>query len=147
MKEIQTEITINASPEVIWKVLMDFDRYPDWNPFIKSISGEQKVGSRLTAFLQPPGESGMTFKPVVMEIKVNQEFRWLGKLWGGGFFNGEHHFILKETGKQSTQFIHGEKFTGILVGVLDGMLKNTKKGFEAMNKALKEKAESIMLSA
>jgi hypothetical protein len=141
MKEIQTQIVIQATPEKIWKVLMDFDHYADWNPFIKSISGEKKVGSRLTAFLQPPGENGMTFKPKVMECKVNQEFRWLGKLWGGGFFNGEHYFILQDLGDNSVQFTHGEKFTGILVGMLGGMLKNTKNGFEAMNRALKERAE------
>jgi len=142
MKEIQTEIVIQASPEVIWKVLMDFDHYADWNPFIKSISGKQEVGQRLIAFLQPPGESGMTFKPVVQEVKTNHEFRWLGKLWGGGFFNGEHYFLLKKLDDHTTQFIHGEKFTGILVGLLGGLLKNTSNGFEAMNRALKAKVEN-----
>ena len=141
MKEIQTEILIQASPETIWKILMDFDHYPDWNPFIKSISGEQKVGGQLTAFIGPPGQNGLTFMPKVIVHEPNKEFRWLGKLWGGLFFNGEHYFILKELGNHSTQFIHGEKFTGMLVGILGGMLKNTKNGFEAMNRALKQRAE------
>jgi len=142
MKEIQTQIEIQASPEKIWNILMDFDHYPEWNPFIKSISGDKKPGSKLTNFIQPPGENGMTFKPVVLINKANQEFRWLGKLWGGGFFNGEHYFILKDLGNNTIQFIHGEKFTGILVGMLGGMLKNTKNGFELMNQALKARAES-----
>ena len=141
MKEIQTDILIQVSAETIWKILMDFAEYPNWNPFIKSISGDQKEGGHLTAFLQPPGESGMTFTPIVMVHKPNQEFRWLGKLWGGGFFNGEHFFILNDLGNNTVRFIHGEKFTGMLVGILGGLLKNTKNGFELMNKALKEKAE------
>jgi hypothetical protein len=141
MKTIQTEIEIHATPEITWKILMDFDHYPEWNPFIKSIAGEQMVGSQLTAFIQPPGQKGMTFTPIVLKCEAHEEFRWLGKLWGGGFFNGEHYFILNKLGTNSTQFIHGEKFTGILVGLLSGLLKKTKNGFEAMNKALKEKAE------
>jgi hypothetical protein len=141
MKEIQTEIEIQASPNTIWNILMDFDHYPDWNPFIKSISGVETEGGQLVVFLQPPGENGMTFKPSVIKNKQNQEFRWLGKVAGGVFFNGEHYFILKDQGNDSTQFIHGEKFTGLLVGILGGMLKNTKNGFIAMNQALKQRAE------
>ncbi len=134
---------INASPEIIWKILMDFDHYPDWNPFIKSITGKKEVGSRLTVLLQPPGEKGMTFTPKVKVFAVNQEFRWLGKLWGGGFFNGEHYFLIQDLGNNTVQFTHGENFTGILVGLMSKMLGNTKKGFQAMNEALKLRAESV----
>jgi len=143
MKEISTQIAIKASAAAIWNVLLDFDHYPEWNPFIKSISGKRKTGSQLTVFLQPPGEKGMTFKPTVLESKPHQEFRWLGKLWRGFLFNGEHYFLLQDMGNGTTNFIHGEKFTGILVGMLGGMLKNTKNGFEAMNEALKQRAESL----
>ena len=37
--EIETKIRINASPKQVWDVLIDFERYPEWNPFIKSIKG------------------------------------------------------------------------------------------------------------
>ena len=43
-KEIKTEILINATPEKVWTILTNFDNYPNWNPFIKSIKGEVKVG-------------------------------------------------------------------------------------------------------
>lgn len=60
MKEIKTEITINASPSRIWKILMEFDRYPGWNPFIKSIAGQPIKGSKISARLEPPDANGMT---------------------------------------------------------------------------------------
>src|SRR3972149_2322813 len=31
---IHTEIQINAAPESVWAVLIDFPSYPQWNPFI-----------------------------------------------------------------------------------------------------------------
>ncbi|MCB0703645.1 MAG: SRPBCC family protein, partial [Ignavibacteriae bacterium] len=60
-KQIKTSITINASKEKIWKILTDFENYPEWNSFIKSVTGEVKVGNQIQIKLQ-----GMTFKPVVL---------------------------------------------------------------------------------
>jgi uncharacterized protein YndB with AHSA1/START domain len=34
MKEIYTEIEINASAEEVWHVLTDFGAYPEWNLFL-----------------------------------------------------------------------------------------------------------------
>ncbi|MDR7016726.1 hypothetical protein [Acinetobacter sp. 3657] len=36
-KEINTEIIINGSSEEVWNTLMDFEAYPEWNPFIINI--------------------------------------------------------------------------------------------------------------
>lgn len=53
-KEIKTEIQIDATPERVWEILTDFDAYPTWNPFIKSITGEVNVGNTITARIEPP---------------------------------------------------------------------------------------------
>jgi hypothetical protein len=38
-RELKTTIEIDASVDAIWSVLIDFSRYSEWNPFIRSISG------------------------------------------------------------------------------------------------------------
>jgi hypothetical protein len=139
MKNIQTEILINTDITKVWDVLMNFDNYPKWNPFITSISGEPKLGSRLTVSIKPPGGKGMTFKPRVLAFEINKELRWLGHLLFTGFFDGEHKFELIDNGNGTTTFKQSEKFKGIFVGLLN--LENTQKGFEAMNEKLKEMAE------
>jgi hypothetical protein len=139
MKNIQTEILINTDITKAWDVLMNFDNYPKWNPFITSISGEPKLGSRLTVSIKPPGGKGMTFKPRVLAFETNKELRWLGHLLFTGFFDGEHKFELIDNGNGTTSFKQSEKFKGIFVGLLN--LENTQKGFEAMNEKLKEMAE------
>ena len=45
MREFRTEIEINATPDKVWDVLMDFDSYPEWNPFMQSASGKQNLWS------------------------------------------------------------------------------------------------------
>lgn len=137
MKEIHTQISIKAAPEKIWAILTEFENYPAWNPFIQTIKGEKKPGGKLEIFIQPPGAGGMKFKPKVLVFEKNQEIRWAGKMFFKGLFEGEHYFLLQPNERGTTEFIHGEKFRGILVPFLKGTLKKTREGFELMNQELK----------
>lgn len=65
-RELITSIEVNAPANIVWRVLTDFGKYPQWNPFIRSISGAAKQDAKLKIYLQPPGGSGMTFHPVVL---------------------------------------------------------------------------------
>ena len=56
--------------------------YGTWNPFIKELSGEQVVGSRLRAKIAPPGQAGMVFKPVVLILEPPKRFLWRGSALG-----------------------------------------------------------------
>jgi hypothetical protein len=141
MKNIQTEILINTDITKVWDVLMNFDGYPKWNPFITSISGERKLGSRLTVSINPPGGKGMTFKPNILTLEANKEFRWKGKLGINGIFDGEHYFILEVLENDKTKFIQGEKFSGLLVPFVGKMLDKTQKGFQLMNESIKKECE------
>jgi hypothetical protein len=51
----------------VWEVLSDFDAYPEWNPFIRRISGSPHEGEKLEVRIEPPGSRGMKFKPTVLE--------------------------------------------------------------------------------
>jgi len=75
MKEIRTEIEIEASAERIWQTLTDFAAFPEWNPFIRRASGEVKTGARLEVYIQPSGARGMTFRPTVLKAEPNRELR------------------------------------------------------------------------
>lgn len=141
-KEIKTEILINATPEKVWSVLTNFDNYPNWNPFLKSIKGEVKVGNNITVTIQQTEAKETTFKPKVLTFKPNQEISWLGRLLMTGIFDGAHKLELTDHRNGTTTFRQSEIFKGILVPLFEKQLdSNTKKGFEAMNKKLKELAE------
>jgi hypothetical protein len=141
-KEIKSEILIQSTPHKIWKILTDFEKYSDWNPFIKSIQGSVKVGAKIVARIEPPEGKGMTFKPTVLTFDENKEFKWIGHLLFPGLFDGEHRFELIDNGNGTTTFIQAERFKGILVRLFSKMLDgSTLNGFRAMNQKLKEEAE------
>jgi hypothetical protein len=141
VRTIETVIEIAAPPESVWASLVDFAAYGSWNPFIRSIEGEPTPGARLKVRIEPPGRSGMTFKPTVLEAAPGRRLRWLGTVGVRGVLDGEHRFELEPLAGGRTRFTHSEQFRGVLVPVFAGMLADTRRGFEAMNAALKARVE------
>lgn len=138
---LSTRIEIEAPPEVVWRVLTHLESYSEWNPFLVSSSGVPKVGEKLVNRMEPPGGRAMTFKPTVTVVEEHKVFEWLGNAGIPGLFDGRHRFELEKSEK-GTLLHHSEMFSGILVRLFKASLNNhTRPGFEAMNKALKERAE------
>ncbi len=142
MRRLETECEIAAPAEKIWRLLMDFENYPDWNPFVRSIEGEAKPGAPLKVFLKPGGGAGMTLKPKVVECVPDARFSWLGNLLVEGLFDGKHEFLIEPLNEGRVRFVQRESFSGILVPLIWALIKtSTQRGFEEMNAALKERAE------
>jgi hypothetical protein len=143
MKEIHTEIEIDAPATRVWQVLTDFAAYPQWNPFVRRLEGEVSVGASLRVTIQPPQGKGMTFRPIVLVAEPNRELRWQGHLWVPGLFDGEHSFAIDALGDGRVRFIQRERFGGLFVPLLSKMLdREIRRGFDEMNRALKLRAES-----
>ncbi len=139
--EIRTEVLIEAEPSAVWQTLLDFRRYPEWNPFIIGIRGEAKVGARLHVTLSlPDSNREQTFSPRVTKCEEGEELRWLGHLWMKGLLDGEHFFRLEPRGG-GTRVLHGEDFSGLLLKPLLARLTDATRGFIYMNQALKRRVE------
>ena len=142
MKEIRTEIEIEASPERVWEVLTDLATFPEWNPFVRRVSGELKAGEKIKVHIQPSGARGMTFRPTVLKTEPNRELRWLGHLLIPGLFDGEHIFAIEPLGDDRVRFVQRETFNGFLAPLFLRFIgAGTQRGFEDMNQALKARAE------
>jgi hypothetical protein len=145
MKELSAEIEIEAPAERVWQILTDFGRFSEWNPFIRQMSGEPKTGARLQVRLEPPGGRAMSFKPKMLNVEPNRELRWLGRLWIPGLFDGEHIFTIEPLDEKRVRFTQREKFTGLLVPFMAKSLdRDARRGFEEMNRALKERSEQAL---
>ena len=139
---LHTEIDIDAPPDAVWAVLTDLDGYSDWNPFVVSSQGIVAVGEQLKNRLQPPGGRAMTFRPKVTVVETERVFEWLGRLGLPRIFDGRHRFEIESTPTR-TRFVQTEAFSGVLVRFMKNSLDTqTVKGFEAMNAALKARAEA-----
>ena len=140
--ELKTEISIDATPGVVWEILTDLDSYPEWNPFVVSSEGTLEVGSTLVNRLVPPGGRAMTIRPTVTAVEDGRVVEWLGHLGPPGIFDGRHRFEIEHDGT-GTRFRHMEFFSGVLVRPLRRMIDgSTHDGFLAFNDAISARAES-----
>jgi hypothetical protein len=138
MRELSTQIEFDGTPDEVWEVLQDLDAHAEWNPFITKIDGELRPGAKLDVRLEPEGERGVTMHPTILVVEPGHEVRWLGHLLVPGVFDGEHRFLIEESGPGRVRFTQSERFGGILLPLLWKKLRDggTAKGFRAMNEAL-----------
>jgi len=146
VKELRTEIEISTNADKVWKILSDFDKYHQWNPFINRIIGQAKEGSKIEIHIETPGGKNRKYQPIVTKIEEGRELRWLGKSSLPGFLKGEHIFTIEQLQPERVRLVHREIFYGLLTSLFGKSLDtDVRMGFEEMNKALKERAESTII--
>lgn len=139
-RTLEAAIEIEAPPEKVWEVLVDFNSWESWNPFIPMVQGKLKVGNRLRIKVVSPGLKPMIFKPIVFEVKQHKEI-----IWGGSFlkvlYRGYHAFLLEPGPEGRTRLRQIERFIGPMVLFMGNMIKKTEFGYELMNRAFKTEVE------
>ena len=93
-KKISTEIVINAPVERVWNELTAFGKYPDWNPFIRKLTGDIREGGAIEVTFQIRDSSPVVFTPVIRKLIQNETLQWEGRLLMPGIFTGRHMFRL-----------------------------------------------------
>lgn len=83
------EIEIAASPDVVWDVLTDFARWPEWNPEVKSMksSGPADMG---TTFRWRAGPGTIT--STIQRSEPPRQITWAGTTLG---LKALHHWHLE----------------------------------------------------
>ena len=137
---IRTEIMLPASPEQSWKILTDFARYPDWNPYLPRVEGKLAVGELVSFTLVDenfPEPFDLTAR--LGEVSANRRFYWTGRLGVQGLFDTRHVFELSPRNDGNTDLHHYEEFRGLIPALLPQREKRsgyTRAAFESMNMAL-----------
>jgi hypothetical protein len=140
MRTVSATIDIGAPPMEVWAILTDLGRYHEWNPLFAGATGDIAVGQRITLRSWHPANGRlMTVKPRITAVRPGTELRWISSL--PGIISGEHAFTLTATGG-GTRVVQSETFRGLLARFSATTFINAKTSFEALNAALKERAEA-----
>ena len=142
MREIRTDILIQASKKAIWSALTDFEHFPEWNPFITRIRGTATLGDTVRFHAHV---NGRLFK---FAAKVRRCDEGKNLTWGApdnpllaALFAGEHYFTIEELSPEQCRFIHGERFSGVVAHAMWSQIRLAKQAYLAMNEALKQRVE------
>ncbi len=127
-------IDIDAPPEVVWDVLTDFGRWPEWNPEVKSMSfdGPLAPGSEFR-WRAGPG----TIVSTLEELEPPRFVRWRGRTMS---IKAIHEWRL-EPQDGGTRVETKESYSGTLARLLRGTLQKT------LDKALDDGLEHLKREA
>lgn len=138
---IRTEIEIDAPPEAVYAALIDFERYPEWNPYHVRVVGAPREGADLEVrVLRPDGARIDVPHVSVLRARPGRELTWGGGI--RGLFRGEHRFLLEPTPGGGARLRHEEDFDGLFVGFADLPPEVLTEGYRRMNQALKAYLEA-----
>ena len=142
-RTIRSAIEIRAPLDAVWRMLTDFDAYPTWNPHIRRVLGRPRLGGRIAIHTRPPDSHTVVMRPVILNWNPPRELRWRATFVSRRLFSGEHGFRLEEIGPNRVRFAQDETFSGLLVPLYARLrLAATRRGFEQMNQALRERVEA-----
>jgi hypothetical protein len=141
--QVNTSIEILAPASVIWDILCDFERYPEWNALFSNIRGELALGATLTVELES-GWRGRRFRSKLTQLRTGNELTWERKLVFGWVFRGRHSFRIEPT-TNGCLFTHTASFSGVTADVFPSgrFRKRLLRDFEAFNHGLKSRAEQM----
>jgi uncharacterized protein YndB with AHSA1/START domain len=111
-----SEIEIAAPPEAVWDVLTDFERWPSWNPDVKSLSfsGEAAEGS-VFRWKAGPG----TITSTIRRVDRPRLIGWTGKTLG---IDAVHVYRL-EPSDGGTHVTTEESYEGLVARAFRGPLR------------------------
>ncbi|MFC4549010.1 MULTISPECIES: SRPBCC domain-containing protein [Halorussus] len=140
MREIRTELEIDAPSDVVWDVLTDLSTYPKWNPHVTAANGDLREGSEVDIKVQPGGSRSRSMNVTVTALEPRRKLEWVGTVLSPWLFEGRHTFELEPLGDDRTRFVNRERLRGVLVRFV--VADDAERDYEAMNLALAERAES-----
>lgn len=119
MWEFTHERTIDATPEQVFKLLVDLPGYRNWNPFLIEAAGAVEVGGVVTG-KSVLGRFTTSFRHKIFEFVPNRRLCWRDFGMAALFVCGERsRYIEKRAGK--THYRCELKLSGPLAGLVNFM--------------------------
>jgi uncharacterized protein YndB with AHSA1/START domain len=141
--DFEISVDIAASPDVVWAVISDAERWHEWTPSVRSIrlldKGPLRIGSR--AMIRQP-----RFPPAVWKVTAlepGRSFTWKTGAPGMRVY-GRHSVAPAGGGSRANLHLHYEGAVGRLLARLTRDITNRYLGFEAsgLKKRSEERARS-----
>jgi len=150
MKPIRVEMDINASAEKVWSVIMDMERYPEWNRFTPRITLKNQdvaVGAEFDLDCQmTPTQLLKNEHEVVLGLDSENYKFGMGtsRTKGRPGIKSFRWQICEPIDENHTHFINYEEFHGILSPTVYFLFhRKLKTAFKNYCLALKERAEAL----
>ncbi|MCW2570281.1 MAG: hypothetical protein JWO88_339 [Frankiales bacterium] len=139
-------VEIAAPQSFVWDVLLDYSRYPEWNPYTVRVSSTCQLGDPVDLYLGNPWKPGelMHQREWVCLVEPPHRFAYEMPATPELDVHARRDQYVEATGPESCRYWTTDVLTGPLADVV---MKHSgewvKTGFDAVAVALKTRAESL----
>lgn len=139
---IEKTVEIKAPAAVVWEVISDLKRYPEWNPFCLKCESTLKPGDPITMTVQLMAKPQQQVE-VMLEYVEGRRFAYCMKPVPGLLSSFRSHDV-EVLGPERTRYtstFHLKQWFRVVVLAL--FQKKLEAGFGAMTDAVKQRAETL----
>ena len=138
MKTFAAASVIRATPESIWKILVNGAEWTSWNPTVTKVEGT--IAKDETVTVHARISPGRTFPVKVTDFVPNERLVFASGM-PLGLFKGERTFTLASKG-DAVEFSMREVYSGLLSPLIVRSIPDLQPEFEAFADALRKRAEA-----
>lgn len=143
---ISETVEIDAPASFVWDVLVDYSRYPEWNPYTIAVETTLEIGDRIDITLpNPDGSDGtMLNREFIRVVDPPHHLRYdTGEEYPG--LLGMRDQYVTELGPDRCSYHTTDTLTGELADlVMESNGAWIKAGFDSVAHALKTRAEQLL---
>jgi hypothetical protein len=139
---IRAEALIEAPPDRVWEVLVDFARYAQWNPFTPKVSARLEEGApvdmlvRLWTGLRDQREH-------IRKVVPGERLCWGMHMVAPWLVSGERCQWLEPMEGGRTRYVTEDRISGLLTPVVLTLYgRSMQRGFEGVAEGLKRQVET-----
>ena len=150
VRAVGAAIDIDAAAADVWAVLLDVDRYPEWNPFTVSVMTTFELGSPVDMRVALRGRRRRdgTFRTMhqveyVTGFEPGRQLSWGVSVGPSWFIQADRWQRLTDLGGGRTRYETSDEFTGVGVGLMLALMRrHMERGFRDVAQALKSRCET-----
>lgn len=137
-RTVTTTTLIEAPREDVWRVVVDFDAYAEWNPYMRIAGGAAARGGAIDVLLEPDGDAH-ELDATIYVFNPPRKLRWQSRLLAPGLMDVEYEVIVAPVSARVTELTQRAREEGLLVPVSSSV--PTREGLESMAAALARRVE------
>ena len=139
-------VEIAAPAELVWSILVDLPRYPQWNPYTVKVESSLRLGEPVNLFLPDPTRAGELLHVIeqLADFEPHRLLAWEMHASADNPDAARREQIIESTGPQSCRYHTTDQFLG---ATADQVMAQhgpwVQQGFDAVAVALKARAEAL----
>lgn len=139
---IEKRLEIEAPAALVWEVITDLKRYPDWNPFCLHCESSLKPGEPITMTVKLLAKPQKQVE-MMLEYDEGQRMAYCMKPVPGTLSSLRSHEVeaISENRSRYHSYFHLKGWLRVLVLAL--FREKLESGFAAMSEAIKRRAEAL----